>query len=158
MANTNNDLYVEPERPETFREDPYERAENIYPESDYPASEETPDDDVDDLPDLPVSHAPAEPVREDVRWTPSQYGIVAARATQLAGRSLQRRRLLVINPDAASDSAFLLGDPTSAVWTGVQLNGGESIEMFHNDAVWARCNDSESTTLSVVSEYILSEE
>lgn len=141
----------DPVRPEGFREDPYERTE-IYPESDYPTGEDVTEEG-EDLPTLPVSMDPLEPQREDVLWAPNQVGVVADRATQLAGRSLARRRLLLINL-AGADTAFLLRDPTAAIWSGVALAGGSQVEMFHNDAVWARCATGEATTVSVVSEYV----
>lgn len=141
---------AEPIRPEGFREDPYERTE-IYPESDYPSAEEAEAEVEVEMEPLPIDIP--EPSREDVRWTPQRLPIADARPVQVAGFSMKRRRLVVINPGTGSDSAILLRDPTDSIWTGIELAGGEQVELLHNDSVWALCNSGESTTLSVVTEF-----
>lgn len=155
---------IEIERPPHFRESPEERTE-IYPTQDYASAPE-----IEDYPEKPAHVIDAgddEPLRVDIGqpipqprardWSANRTQIQNSRTTHLAGWEPNRTRLFIQNNDA-SVSVFLGRNETDLVFAMYELGPGESVEMWHQGDVWALCDGTDVAFVSVLQEYVPSDD
>lgn len=128
--------------PEGWRQTPEERAE-IQAPPDYPMPDdkepilnEIPGES--ELKPLPVTVVDSPDPRETWYWEGTHYTVVTNRATHIVGRDNRRRRLQIHNNDA-SNNVFLMNTPNfDPLQDGYQLEPGRTLELLHNDHIWAR--------------------
>lgn len=148
-----------PERVPTEEESVQERTEYpAQPEFDVEPGE--PNNPIEDLADPePVSiHGAVTIINSElVDWTSGRYLITADYSTQIAGNNRNRKRAVVTVPTGATNSVFLLRESNDPVAYGYELAPGDTIELKHNDAVWARCEGSDTQHVSIVTEFVVVE-
>jgi len=102
-----------------------------------------------------VVAAPPIPTRV-IGWRPFRVTVDDSRSVMLSGASKNRTRLFLRNTNAAAgNSVFLMADGTHEPGFGYELQAGDTLELFHNDDVWARCAATQTATVSVSGEYVL---
>ena len=82
----------------------------------------------------------------------------SGRPAQIGGVNRNRTRLFVKNTNAAAgDSVFLVTDSTTDAAFGYELQAQDTLELFHNEEVWAVCLPTETARVSYSAEYVIDE-
>lgn len=154
------DVPSQPDRPSHFAEDVNEYAPRNGTELDYPDTAfQPPHYGFDAPPADPIGVYIVEaPPRERVikRTVTGDYTLGALVPTvQLGGADLRRTRMLIRNNDADTDVlvSSKQGDINAACFRVVP---GKDLEIFHNDAVWAKADTNGGgvvSSISVVAEF-----
>lgn len=159
MRRNSNAPKDEPGRPSHFREDKNVSVPRDNTDPDYGTGEET-------VPQLgfipapepaPVYLVEAPPAATNVReWSAGTY-LLTTVPTQIIGGNPSRTRLVVRNHDAANSALLIRKQMDMATVNGFEIPAGQSEEMTHNSAVWARSNTG-TCEVSVFAEYTLKDE
>lgn len=146
MTQQTPEEYVGPDRGETV--------ETTNQDYDYPTTSDKPGDlykpewgDDNPIP-VYVVERPRQP--QITEWSSERF-IVADSAVQIAGSRRNRVRMVVKNE--GTDSVYI--DPTQGVNAAFsfRLAQNEEVELTNNGQVWARCEATDTATISVVQEY-----
>lgn len=148
----------EPQRPSTFREDPYERTEDS-PTVDYPIDE--PDEEIEygfetsEVDPIPVYQVEAPPqAQEIVQWSSERF-TVGTTPVMVAGDNRNRKSVSIINH--STNDVFLAPIYSTQVAFLGKIDPGASIELTCNSRVYALCDTDTSAEVSVYQEYVLIE-
>lgn len=94
------------------------------------------------------------PAQRRTTWRPTNAFVDGTRPTHLSGASMNRNRLVVKNTNAAGGaSVFLVPDATTPPNFGYELQAQDTLELFHNEDVWAVCLATFTATVSYAAEF-----
>lgn len=85
-------------------------------------------------------------------YSSDRFTVQANDAAEIAGAKRTRTRLLITNNDE-TNSVFIDKHPLMSVSMVYEIRADQTLEMFHNQSVWARCSSGQTADISVIQEY-----
>lgn len=128
--------------------------DETYPDPDYPLE---PFDNVQD--NEPVTPDPVDVVIVGgvpaplTDWSSQSYP-VADLPIMIAGRNKNRHRMVIRN-SGDTNGCRVLRTATDMPAMAYILAAGEQLEMSHNEQVWVVCESSDTTTINVMTEFVV---
>lgn len=100
---------------------------------------------------IPVYIVERPEIPQILDWSSDRATIVDTESDQIAGARTNRTRIVVRNE--GPDPIFIDRGPETMPAFSSRLAANEREEMFHNGAVWARCDTGKTAVVSVIQEF-----